>query len=126
MLEPFPSLAALGSPAGPVHGAGPLRQDVSSRVAGRVLLVGDAAGYLDALTGEGLALSFRCAEALVTRVVSGSVEEYERDYRRITRRYRLLTSSLLWASGVPSVRRRLVPAAAHLPPVFRAAVNALA
>jgi flavin-dependent dehydrogenase len=126
LLESFPSLAALGSPSGPVHGAGPLRQDVSRRVAGRVLLVGDAAGYLDALTGEGLALSFGCAAAAVERMVSGSVGEYERDYRRITRRYRLLTSSLLWASGAPSVRRLIVPAATHLPPVFRAAVNALA
>lgn len=40
--------------AGPVRGAGPMRQRVRARVAGRVLLVGDAAGYVDALTGEGL------------------------------------------------------------------------
>ena len=126
LLAPFPSLAALGSPAGPVRAAGPLRQDVARRVAGRVLLVGDAAGYLDALTGEGLALSFRCAAAAVERIVAGDVAGYEHDYRRITRRYRLLTSSLLWASGVPSVRRLLVPAATGLPPVFRTAVNALA
>ncbi len=71
LLAPFPSLAALGSPAGPVRAAGPLRQDVARRVAGRVLLVGDAAGYLDALTGEGLALSFRCAAAAVERIVAG-------------------------------------------------------
>jgi flavin-dependent dehydrogenase len=126
LLAPFPSLAALGSPAGPVHGAGPLRQEVSCRVAGRVLLVGDAAGYLDALTGEGLALSFRCAEALVARVAADDVAGYEGDYRRISRQYRWLTSGLLWASGVPSVRRRIVPAATRLPPAFRAAVNALA
>ncbi|MGI8887628.1 MAG: NAD(P)/FAD-dependent oxidoreductase, partial [Nocardioidaceae bacterium] len=36
-----------------VRGASPLRQRSSRRVAGRVLLVGDAAGYVDALTGEG-------------------------------------------------------------------------
>ena len=49
--------------AGHAHGqdraAGPLRQKVSNRTAGRVLLVGDAAGYIDALTGEGMGLGVR-------------------------------------------------------------------
>ena len=48
-----------------MRGAGPLRQRARRRVAGRVLLVGDAAGYVDALTGEGLALAFAQAEAAV-------------------------------------------------------------
>jgi flavin-dependent dehydrogenase len=34
-------------------------------VAGRVLLVGDAAGYVDALTGEGIAVALACARALL-------------------------------------------------------------
>lgn len=38
-------------------GAGPLRQRVRARVGERVLLVGDAAGYVDALTGEGIAVA---------------------------------------------------------------------
>ena len=54
----FPALAArCAAPAATaVRGAGPLRQRVRARVAGRVLLVGDAAGYVDALTGEGVSL----------------------------------------------------------------------
>ena len=51
-----------GHPHGPDMAAGPLRQKVRSRVAGRVLLVGDAAGYVDALTGEGLGIAFGGAE----------------------------------------------------------------
>ena len=51
---------------GHAHGqdraAGPLRQKVRTRAAGRVLLVGDAAGYIDALTGEGMGLAFGAAE----------------------------------------------------------------
>jgi flavin-dependent dehydrogenase len=35
-----------------------LRQKVGTGTAGRVLLVGDAAGYIDALTGEGMGLAF--------------------------------------------------------------------
>ncbi len=46
---------------GRARGCGPLRQVVSRRVAGRVLLVGDAAGYEDALTGEGISLAVKQA-----------------------------------------------------------------
>ncbi len=128
LLAAFPQLRAR-LPAEPVPGvraAGPLRQPVPRRVAGRVLLVGDAAGYVDALTGEGLAMSFACAHALVERIVAGEPERYERDYRAITRSYRVLTTALLRAGAVPPLRRALVPAAVRLPPLFRAAVNQVA
>ena len=46
-----------------LRGAGPLLQRVSARSADRALLVGDASGYIDALTGEGLRLGFAEAEA---------------------------------------------------------------
>ena len=52
-----------GHPHGPDMAAGPLRQKVRGRVSGRVLPVGDAAGYVDALTGEGLGKAFRCRGA---------------------------------------------------------------
>ncbi len=62
-LDAFPALRELtdGHPHEPDRAAGPLRQRVRGRVAGRVLLVGDAAGYVDALTGEGLGLAFAAA-----------------------------------------------------------------
>jgi len=127
-LQGFPGLAARldGALPGPVLAAGPMLQHVSRRVHGRVLLVGDAAGYLDALTGEGLALAFGCARALVTRVAAEEAGDYERDYRVISRRYRLITSALLAAAGRPALRRRLVPVAARLPRLFGAAVDQLA
>ena len=54
-----------GHAHGPDRAAGPLRQQVRTRAAGRVLLVGDAAGYVDALTGEGMGLAFGAAELVV-------------------------------------------------------------
>ncbi|HET7431263.1 MAG TPA: NAD(P)/FAD-dependent oxidoreductase [Nocardioides sp.] len=111
---------------GDVLGAGPLRQRVRSRVAGRILLVGDAGGYVDALTGEGVALAVAQARAAVAAVLDNEPERYERDWRTVTRRYRLLTGSLLGATRLGPVRRSLVPAAQLLPAVFGAAVNALA
>lgn len=115
-----------GHAAGPDRAAGPLRQQVRSRVAGRVLLVGDAAGYVDALTGEGMGLAFGAAEALVDCVVRERPQDYERQWRQLTRRYRLLTEALVRAGARPAIRSRIVPAAAALPRVFAATVNQLA
>ena len=127
-LGHFPELADRlnGAQAGPVRGAGPLRRHTSTRVDGRVLLVGDAAGYVDALTGEGIAVSLACAKALVQCLITGKPERYESLWLRESRRYRTLTSSLLWASGRPALRRRLVPAAQRVPWAFGAVVGQLA
>jgi flavin-dependent dehydrogenase len=127
-LDEFPALRdrVHGRPHGQDRAAGPLRQRARSRTAGRVLLVGDAAGYVDALTGEGLGLAFGAAELLVNCVIADRPGDYDRQWRRETRRYRALTSALVMAVGHASVRTRIVPAAAALPGVFAAAVNQLA
>jgi flavin-dependent dehydrogenase len=113
-------------PVGDVRGAGPLRQGARRRVAGRVLLVGDAAGYVDALTGEGLALAFAQADAAVRAITDGAPQRYERDWATLTRRYRWLTTALLVGTRPRVVRRALVPAARMLPALFDGAVHALA
>lgn len=127
-LTRLPSLADRleGRPLQPTRGAGPLRQRTRRRVAGRVLLVGDAAGYVDALTGEGIAGGLAQARAAVAAVTAGDPASYERSWRRLTRRHDLLTHALLAAARPSWSRRRLVPAAATLPWVFGAAVNQLA
>jgi flavin-dependent dehydrogenase len=128
LLAGFPSLAPRlrDLPLSRTRGAGPLRQRSSARVRGRVLLVGDAAGYVDALTGEGIALGLAQAQAAVAAVVDGEPARYERDWRRLTRRHDLLTHGLLRATRHRVLRERIVPAAAALPRVFDLAVNALA
>jgi flavin-dependent dehydrogenase len=127
-LEGFPELAARLPPEAavtPVRGAGPLRQTVRTRVHGRVLLVGDAAGYVDALTGEGVSLALAGAEALVANVRRGTPTRYETDWRRATRRHRLLTELLVRARQQPALALRITPTATRLPRLFAAAVNAL-
>jgi flavin-dependent dehydrogenase len=127
-LDAFPVLQARvrGHAHGPDRAAGPLRQKVSGRTAGRVLLVGDAAGYVDALTGEGLGIAFAAAQLLVDCVAIDRPQDYDRRWRRMSRRYRLLTAGVLRVSATPVVRTRIVPAAARFPSVFRGAVNLLA
>lgn len=129
LLPVFPRLTqrlAGLDPATTVRGAGPLRQSARTRVAGRVLLVGDAAGYIDALTGEGIALACAEAAALVACVVAGRPEDYEREWRAATRSYRLVTEGLLWARNRRVLAPLLVPAAHRLPGVFGAVVHQLA
>lgn len=109
-----------------VAGAGPLRQRSSRRVAGRVLLVGDASGYVDALTGEGIALGISHARVAVRAISAGHADDYERAWRVASRRYRALTAGLLFATQVGVVRRAIVPTAGRAPWLFAAAVNALA
>jgi flavin-dependent dehydrogenase len=127
-LEGFPALRDRidGRPHEPDRAAGPLRQRVSSRTAGRVLLVGDAAGYVDALTGEGLGLAFGAAELLVNCVVADRPADYNRQWRQMTRRYRMLTAALLQASSHATLRSGIVPAAVAMPTVFTGVVNLLA
>lgn len=115
-----------GVPHGPDRGCGPLRQVVARRVAGRVLLVGDAAGYEDALTGEGVSLAVKQAGAAVAAIAADRVDDYERQWQLITRRYRLLTRALVLGTRPTLARRAIVPACAALPSVFVRAVGMLA
>ncbi|MCW2603005.1 MAG: monooxygenase [Pseudonocardiales bacterium] len=128
-LAAFPALRARvgeAADASSVRGAGPFRQRTSARVLGRALLVGDASGYVDALTGEGIAVALHCARALVDCVAADDPEAYQRRWLSASRRYRVLTSSLLWARHQPLLARRIVPMSARLPRVFGAAVQQLA
>jgi flavin-dependent dehydrogenase len=124
----FPQLARqlAGAGRGQARGCGPLRQVVSRRVAGRVLLVGDAAGYEDALTGEGVSLAVKQAAAAVDAILNETPASYEASWRRVTRNYRLLTRAVVLASTPRLTRPAVVPACQGLPGVFRFGINILA
>jgi menaquinone-9 beta-reductase len=53
---------------------------------GHVALVGDASGSMDAITGEGLRLGFRQAQALADALASSDLSLYEGAHRRLARR----------------------------------------
>jgi flavin-dependent dehydrogenase len=112
--------------ASSLRGAGPLRQSTTARVAGRVLLVGDAAGYVDALTGEGLRVGFAQAQAAVDAILSNNPQRYEAAWPRITRSYRNLTNTLLWVGAQPHLRPMIVPTAQALPRTFTRIVDQIA
>jgi len=109
-----------------VRGAGPFRRRARALRAGRVLLVGDAAGYVDALTGEGVSLAVRSAAVLARCLAEDRPQDYEPSWRRLSRTHRLLTSALVQVARRPGTARLVVPAAHGLPPVFTSIVRMLA
>jgi flavin-dependent dehydrogenase len=125
-LSDFPALRdRLGdaAPASEVRGAGPMRQHVRRRVYGRVLLVGDASGYVDALTGEGIGVGLAQAEVLARCIAADRPADYERAWRRASGPAWRFTAGLLWSRNQPFLGPRIVPAAQRLPWLFTALVN---
>jgi 2-polyprenyl-6-methoxyphenol hydroxylase-like FAD-dependent oxidoreductase len=115
-------LAGLSSSTG-LKGAGPFRQRASRPSSGRVLLVGDASGYVDAITGEGLRLGFDQARLAVAHLLGGA--SYDAEWTRTTRDFRVLTSRLVLAATSP-LRSGIVPLASALPGLYGSVVERLA
>ncbi len=120
MLERFPGLAqhlASATPTSSARGAGPFEQRSLRVVDGRVLLVGDAAGYLDPITGEGLRLGFLAAIAAVDAIVSGDTARYEAQWQALMRRYWWMTAALLALRRSP-FRALMIPTLRRTPRLF--------
>lgn len=124
LLARFPELAARLSgapPASDARGAGPFWQRARRRFSGNVALVGDAAGYTDAVTGEGITLALHCAEALAAAVAERRpLNDYERAWRRLSRAHRAFAALLGLAVAHPSLRHAAFRALAARPRVFEA------
>jgi flavin-dependent dehydrogenase len=128
VIASIPSLTARlagATPASERRGAGPFKTRTTSRTAGRILLVGDASGYVDAITGEGLRLGFAQAQAAVAAIKLDDPARYEREWKRITRDFRVTTTMLVRAATSP-LRRAIVPLSVALPGRFGAVVESLA
>ena len=70
-----------------------------------MLLVGDAAGYVDALDRGGSAGRFAQAQAAVDAILSNNPQRYEAAWPRITRSYRNLTNTYSGSAPNPSCAR---------------------
>jgi menaquinone-9 beta-reductase len=85
----------------------------------RAALLGDAAGSVDAITGEGLSIAFQQATALGSALAANDLRAYQAAHRRIGRLPRMVERLLLLMSNAAWVRRRALAALRSRPDVFR-------
>lgn len=86
---------------------------------GNVALIGDASGTVDAITGEGLGLSFSQAVALADSFRSGSLSSYGAAHRRLARRPLLMARLMLTLDGRPRLQRRTLQVFRKHPEIFQ-------
>ncbi len=121
LMSRFPALAERLAGAAIVsrdRGAGPLHQRVRGVVSGAAALVGDAAGYVDAITGEGMSIAFHEAEALVDAVLARDLGLYARRQRALRRLPNAMTQLLLVAERSPRRRARFLRTVVQHPQLF--------
>lgn len=114
-------------PASDVLTCGPLRVRARDVVADRALLVGDAAGYVDAITGEGMSLALKTAGFASTAIASALAEPacapralatYRRERARVFRDHALLTHGLVFLARRPRLARRAIGRVGADPALF--------
>jgi flavin-dependent dehydrogenase len=121
LTDIFPALANhLGGAelVGPTRGAISMSAKLRSVVSGRVALVGDASGSVDAVTGEGLGLAFRQANCLAAALAAGDLERYDTNHRRMGWMPRLVARTLLLLDGNDGLRRMAFRKLAAHPRIF--------
>ena len=91
----------------------------------RTVLVGDASGSVDAITGEGLSLSFHQAVALSEALRQGRLASYQAEHARLARRPAFVAATLLSLDRFPAVRRTIFKTLALDPPIFAKLLTAL-
>src|SRR4030095_12005450 len=97
------------------RGAGPLHQRARAVRRGNVALVGDAAGYLDAIRRGGRAVALHESAALVEAILAGDLGRYAAAHRRVNRLPNTMTSVVLALERRPRLRARAVRALAAEP-----------
>jgi flavin-dependent dehydrogenase len=122
MLAAFPEIAnrlknavLVSSPRGAASATRRLRRVFD----GTVALVGDASGSTDAVTGEGLAMSFRQAQSLADAIKCGTFERYAVEHQRIGRLPHIMGSLMLTMDRWPFMKDRTMLALAAKPEIFQ-------
>jgi flavin-dependent dehydrogenase len=95
-----------------------MTQKLKSVYRGRVALIGDASGSVDAITGEGLSLGFRQALALAEALADGDLRRYQDAHRRLARRPAFMGRLMLLLDGRTALRERALRALASDAKVF--------
>ena len=121
LLSRFPALQAkLGDAPieSQVRGTGPLHVRPKAVLKGKVALIGDAAGYYDAITGEGLTLGFAQADTVLHHIADDTLQDWPKSHRKLVFEPYLVIWLLLFIERYPALRRRVILALSHDPALF--------
>jgi flavin-dependent dehydrogenase len=124
--RPLAARLAGASPIDEALACGPLRVKSRSVWRGRAVLIGDAAGYVDAITGEGMSLALQTAafasdaigQILRGAPVDDAFSSYARRRARAFRDHALLTMGLVELARHPALAKRAIARLAKEPALF--------
>jgi len=101
-------------------------------VRARLALIGDAAGYVDAITGQGLSLAFAASALLMEALpadlatdLSPALRRYDESLRAPWIRYAIPAHALVGLSRRPALRRACLHLVATIPGAFQALLRAV-
>jgi len=84
----------------------------------KVVLVGDASGSIDAITGEGMCLAFKQALALAAAVRAGDIRQYQALHRALMKRPQTMSSLMLTLERNRQIQRRALASLTRHPEIF--------
>jgi flavin-dependent dehydrogenase len=114
---------------------GPLAHSVRAPIGNGVALIGDAAGFLNPFTGQGVFLALRTAEQVATAIVTGTrdrtreasaLANYAENRTSDFAARKRLSAAVGWLIDVPPLARRAAAKIARSPRVARTLIDALA
>ncbi len=100
------------------RGAVSVTRRLRNVVSGPVALIGDASGSADAITGEGLAMSFRQAIALAAAVKRNDLRSYTTAHRSIGKLPHAMGSLMLVLDRWPAMQKRALKTLSQNPDLF--------
>jgi flavin-dependent dehydrogenase len=103
----------------PERGAVTVSRRLRHVARGNVALTGDASGSVDAITGEGICLSFRQAALLAEAMAAGDLAKYDRAHPRLALKAHVMARTMLMLDGGAMARRLGLGAMQMQPWIFR-------
>ena len=120
-LMEFPELSrklSQGTVASSERGAVSLMHRLNRVYRNNIALIGDASGGVDAITGEGLSLSFRQAVVLADAMALSNLSKYQSAHRRLSWRSTFMARLILLLDGRTRLRQRTLRTFAANPELF--------
>jgi menaquinone-9 beta-reductase len=102
----------------PERGAVSATRKLRRVVTDQIALIGDASGAVDAITGEGLCLAFKQAQALADSLEAGNLDGYQQEHRKLARQPAAMAPLMLSLDWTTRFRQRVMRAFESEPRLF--------